>query len=641
MALQFRVIGPFEVVDDGVDLTPSTPKLRQVLALLVLRHGRVVQTSELIYELWGARPPKSAGSTLQTYVYKLRRHFEGRRSTGIPDFLHTKQDGYIAMLSADSIDVHQFERLARQGRTALVYGDPESAMQICSHALTMWRGQVLGGVTQGDLLYAHAVRLEEDRLRTLETKCEAALRIGKHRELISELRELTITHPMHEGFYRQLMLALYRSDRRADALSVYQRLRRLMIDEAGLEPSTGLRQLHQALLAAEGEAAPDPLLAEEKPQASPPKQIATAVPVLGPPAQLPPDIADFVGHESVLRDCREWLDPARQQGNAMRVVTVLGMPGVGKTTFAARLAHLVRERFPDGQLFADLRGGTDEPASAASVLRRFLRAAGISEQQVPDDPDECATLFRTWAAGRKLLVVLDDAASWAHVRPLLPGGSGCAVVVTSRRRLSGLAGARTVELGPLSAQDGTDLLSSLVDGGLVGQRGDAELISALCGQLPLAIRCAGARLASTAGWAAGKLAQRLRPEEQRLNELSVGDLDVRQRFDTSWRTLSLPQRRTFTALGHVDEATITARQLDPLLGGDPAGNDALLGQLVDLSLLRVAGHDSDGEVYYTMHALARIYAKEQAREFAVDNSLADRSVTKPWPMARSEATHSA
>jgi hypothetical protein len=414
-----------------------------------------------------------------------------------------------------------------------------------------------------------------------------------------------------------------------------------MIDEAGLEPSTGLRQLHQALLAAEGEAAPDPLLAEEKPQASPPKQIAAAVPVLGPPAQLPPDIADFVGHESVLRDCREWLDPARQQGNAMRVVTVLGMPGVGKTTFAARLAHLVRERFPDGQLFADLRGCTDEPASSASVLRRFLRAAGISEQQVPDDPDECATLFRTWAAGRKLLVVLDDAASWAHVRPLLPGGSGCAVVVTSRKRLSGLAGARTVELNPLSAQDGTDLLSSLVDGGLVGQRGDAELISALCGQLPLAIRCAGARLASTAGWAAGKLAQRLRPEEQRLNELSVGDLDVRQRFDTSWRTLSLPQRRTFTALGHVDEATITARQLDPLLGGDPAGNDSLLGQLVDLSLLRVAGHDSDGEVYYTMHALARIYAKEQAREFAVDNSLADRSVAKPWPLARSEATHSA
>lgn len=635
MALQFRVIGPFEVVDDGVDLTPTTPKLRQVLALLVLRHGRVVQTSELIYELWGARPPKSAGSTLQTYVYKLRRHFESRRSEGMQDFLQTKQDGYIATLSADNIDVHQFERLARQGRTALVYGDPESAMQICSHALTMWRGQVLGGVTQGDLLYAHAVRLEEDRLRTLETKCEAALRIGKHRELISELRELTITHPMHEGFYRQLMLALYRSDRRADALSVYQRLRRLMIDEAGLEPSTGLRQLHQALLAAEGEAAPDPLLAEEKPQSGPATPM-TKAPVLGPPAQLPPDIADFVGHDSVLHECWEWLDPARQQGNAMRVVTVLGMPGVGKTTFAAHLAHLVRERFPDGQLFADLRGCTDEPASAASVLRRFLRAAGIPEQQVPEDPDECATLFRTWASGRKLLVVLDDAASWAHVQPLLPGGSGCAVLVTSRRRLSGLAGAHKVELNPLSAQDGTHLLSSLVDGGLAGQRGDAELISALCGQLPLAIRCAGARLASTAGWAAGKLAQRLRPEEQRLNELSVGDLDVRQRFDTSWRTLSLPQRRTFTALGHVDEPTITARQLDPLLGGDPASNESLLGQLVDLSLLRVAGRDSDGEVYYTMHSLARIYAREQAREFAVD-----RPIATPWPLARTEATHSA
>jgi DNA-binding SARP family transcriptional activator len=247
MGVRFRLLGPLHVSRDNTVLTPTAPKLRAVLALLVLRHNRLVQTWELVDELWGEAPPRSAHATLQTYIYKLRKLL-GQLCDGSA-MLHTEAYGYRAAIPSQDIDVWRFLQLAEQGRVALERGDAEQAADLCAQALAFWRGPALAGVSIGGLLAAQAVRLEEERLRTLEARIEADLLLGRHRRCVGELMELTRTHLVHEGFCRQLMLALYRSDRRGEALAEYQRLRRLMVDEFALEPSARIQRVHRALLA--------------------------------------------------------------------------------------------------------------------------------------------------------------------------------------------------------------------------------------------------------------------------------------------------------------------------------------------------------------------------------------------------------
>ena len=244
--LVYRILGPLEVGSENNPLTPTAPKIRAVLALFTLRHDRLVQTWELVDELWDGAPPRSAHSTLQTYIYKLRRLL-GQLS-GDTEVLQTRTHGYLAAIPADQIDFCRFERLAADGRAALGRGDPATAADICGQALALWRGPALAAVMGGRQLHAHAVRLEEERLRTLETRIGADLLLGRHRMVIGELMELTRTQLVHEGFCRQLMIALYRSERRSEALAEYRRLRRLMIDEFALEPGPRMQQVHRALL---------------------------------------------------------------------------------------------------------------------------------------------------------------------------------------------------------------------------------------------------------------------------------------------------------------------------------------------------------------------------------------------------------
>ncbi|GAA3845466.1 hypothetical protein GCM10022226_80890 [Sphaerisporangium flaviroseum] len=598
--MEFRVLGSLQVVDDTSELTPSAAKVRAVLAMLVLRHNQIVSTRELIDELWGERPPPTALPTLHTYVYKLRKML----GTSGPATVVTKPYGYLLATSPETIDVYRFERLVADGWSALERQEPEHATEALSQALALWRGPALANLAAGELLSAQITRLEESRLRALQLRLDADLRLGRHRELISELKELIATYPLNEDFYAKLMTALYQVGRRGEALEVFQNLRQVLVGQLGLEPSPALCRLQQRLLS--GDPALEQPDLEPRPEAAPraPERAGAAK-----PAQLPGDIADFVGREQVGDQIAAVLSGPAESGTAVRVICISGMPGVGGTALAVHTAHRVRAGFPAGQFFAEL-GGEGAPADPAEVLAGFLRAAGITPGDIPADRDERSKLFRTWCSDRQVLIVLDDAGGAAQIQPLLPGSAGCAVIVTSRFGLHGFAGAHMVELDPLSAGEGLELLARIIGPArLESERIAAEQIVRLCGRLPLALRCAGSRLAASQGLTLTKFAERLEDPRSRLSDLCVADLDVRTAFRGTYERLAEPERSLFRLLGLLQTPHITTGQAGALLGCAPDHAERLLARLADCCLL-TARPGPLGEVRYAIHELVRLYARE-------------------------------
>ncbi|APU14228.1 MULTISPECIES: AfsR/SARP family transcriptional regulator [Actinoalloteichus] len=618
MAVRFNTLGPLEVLVDDQDLTPTAPKTRQVLALLVSRHNTLVHTSELVDELWGERPPSSALATLQTYIYKLRKLLFAELADETQVGLRTRYFGYVITTPVESVDQYRFEQLSREGRSALDVGEAEVAAERLRDALALWRGPALGGLEVGNLLTAHLTRLDESRLRTLQSRIEADLRLGRHRELISELKELTVARSLDEGFHGQLMTALNRSGRQHEALDVYRRFRRNVIDQLGLEPSPALQRVHNDLLAGGGEEAGVPAARLV------PARRAPEGTEIGTPAQLPHDIADFVGRSGLLEDARRWLAPDSGDaaaGASLRVLAVSGMPGIGKTSFAVRVAHRLRGRFDGGQLFCDL-GGSGTPRTPVSALRGFLRAAGFAPDQLSGELDELATLFRTWSAERRLLVVLDDAAGIDQVRHLLPGGAGCAVLVTARVGVQSLPGARVRTLEPLSCAESLELLSGMIGAERVNrERAEAERLADLCGNLPLAVRCVGARLSAALGWPVSSMARHLGESGRPLDLLRFDGIDVRRSLVTGTRGLPVGVWRTFRDLSTLS-SRFTAPDAARRLGCDPEQAEATLAQLVGRGLLRIAERTREEEVRFEFHPVNRWFAREQW-----EGSVEQRSVT--------------
>ncbi|MFI9388428.1 BTAD domain-containing putative transcriptional regulator [Kutzneria sp. NPDC052558] len=584
------MLGPIQVLDGELDITPKADKQRVVLAMLVLYRGRVVRTEELIDELWGNNPPRSALATVQTYVYKLRRLLPNSGSS--VELLDTLPRGYRATIAAEDLDVEQFERLAMAGEAALRAGKVEQAATLCAEALRLWQGPALSDLTTGATLSAHATRLAERRLRTLELRIEADLRLNRHRELISELKELTLSHPLHEEFHGKLMLALHRSNRQLEALEVYQRLRDTMIEEAGLEPSASLQELHRTILGNTAVAG-SPTHVIEPPASTPIT-----------PAQLPPDTADYIVNRDLLDRAEQWLLPRSGPGTALRVLTVNGMPGVGKTAFAVHLAHRLREHFSDGQFYADLNGTEDNPAEPADVLARFLRAVDRDPRGSALDLAECATAFRSWSSGRRVLVLLDDARSYEQVQPLLPGDAQCAVIVTSSTAPPTQPGARSLHLAPLSPGDAMALLNAIIGTRQTPQeRAAAELLLARFGHLPLAIRCLGARLLAT-GVSIGHLLEQVDRAVRPLDHLRFGDIDVRARLDASYRLLPAQQRAAFHSLVGAEVGVGTS--------ATELGTTAkLLDALVARNLAETTAKGHTVESHYQLHPVLSDYAHER------------------------------
>ncbi|MER8062504.1 MULTISPECIES: BTAD domain-containing putative transcriptional regulator [unclassified Streptomyces] len=590
-----------EVYDGEHLVTPTSPKLRHVLAALLLHANRPVRPESLIEELWLHEPPATAATTLQTYIYRLRKKLGLYEGIGEREILATVNSSYLMRAKAEQLDMTLFEQLSRHGQDALQNGKPEQASSLLGEALSLWRGNMLEGVPAGPLLEAHLVRFEEARLRAHEMRIEAGLQLGRHHELIAELRSLIASHPLHEGFPAQLMLALYRSGRRLEALEVYRSLRRRLVTELGLDPSGELVGLHRAILRAD-------------PSLNLPSEERKVVRLNSGPAQLPDQNFGLAVHKGLAAQLEAVLRTAAERPRygdvTAPVVSLNGMPGVGKSTLALHTAHELRPLFPDGQLYVDLRDQHGRRLPTARAVDGFLRAIGV--QPDPSDRlEDRAEHFRAWCADRKVLVVLDNAVCAEQVLPLLPSGPECATILTSRSHLAGLGEEIALELSLPSVEEGVQLLESLLPAGQAFQdRQNAEKVVRLCGRLPTAICAVAAQLGSRPQWRLRDLAEWLADSASLLSTLMAPDASLRNTFELICRTFGQSGERIFERLGMLP-ATFTREEL--LGGGDDV--DGVLRHLVEARLVERVIRIENGSYRpaYYCHELVRLYAQERRR----------------------------
>lgn len=589
--MQFEVLGPLRVRSGGhaAPLTATMP--RTLLGMLLVRANSPVAVDVLVDALWAGRPDPRAAKKLQLHVHRLRRALDD------PGRIRFEHGGYMVRVAAGELDAQRFEELLAEGAERAAE-DAGRAVAALREALALWRGEPFGDVADVELLRAESDRLTELRLAGLEELYTAELAGGHATAIVPELAELAARHPLRERLQCLLMTALYRAGRQVEALEVHRRTRAALVDELGLEPGPELQRVQQAILTGELELD------------------VPAAPAIPPPAQLPTDVADFTGRDAQLAAIREHLTG---EAAAMPISAIAGTAGVGKTTLAVHAAHQLSEHFPDGQLYVNLRGAEAQPLDPAGVLARFLRALGTDGSAMPHDLEERAALYRSRLAGRRMLVLLDNAAGEAQLRPLLPGAPGCAVLVTSRARLGGLQGARRLDLGILDEDQAVELLARVAGPSRVtDEPSAAEQIVRLCGSLPLAVRISGARLAARPHWRLARLATDLADEHRRLDELRLGDLEVRASLALSYQSLGEQARCAFRRLGLLDAPDFAAWVVAALVSADGQVGaqqaEDLVDALVDSQLLDVAGRDAAGQLRYRFHDLLRTYARELAAQ---------------------------
>jgi DNA-binding SARP family transcriptional activator len=614
--MEFRILGPLEVLDGGRLIPLATPKSRTLLAVLLLNANQVVSTDRLVDCLWPDGPPTTATNLLHGYVAKARRLLQPDAASEAASILLTRPPGYLLRVADGELDLHRFEHLLAEAEEAMHRREFQAAAARLGAALALWRGPALADVPAVGLCQAEGARLDELRLTALERRVDADLALGRHNPLVAELTALSAAHPLRERVRGQLMLALYRSGRQGEALQAYRALRDMLVEELGIEPTPELQRLHHAILAA------DPALetlppghpvtvgpaAQATARTGPDEQLAHP---LGPASQLPASIADFTGRAVLLDRLASRLASAPHAATAT-LITIAGPAGIGKTALAVHAAHQARSRFPDGQLFAHLHGAEGRPLDPADVLVDFLRALGVDGGAIPAGLDARACLYRSRLADRRVLILLDDAANEAQVRPLLPGGATTAVVVTSRAALAALAATEALRLAELPSHDAIELLGRIAGPDRVGAEPDAaQDIVRLCGCLPLAVRIAGAKLTARPTLPLSSLAARLSNERHRLDELVSGDLAVRASLALSYQALEAPVRRAFRLLGLLDVTEFPDWIVAALLDAPLPTGEVLVERLVDAQLAQFVRVDQTGRCRYRLHDLVRVYARDR------------------------------
>jgi DNA-binding SARP family transcriptional activator len=576
--VRFQVLGPLRAVRDGVPVELGTARQRAVLATLLLRANQPVPAEAIVDAVWAEQPPANGPNVVSKYFGRLRR--------SLGDVLARTNVGYVVRAGRESLDLEAFEHHLKAARS----GDAHAEL---TAALRLWQGVPLSGLT-GQLFDAARGRLRELWASAVEDRVELDLAEGRHRELIAELTGLLADDPLRERLAGLLMTSLHRAGRTADALAVFRDLRTRLADELGVDPGPEVCAAHERILRNDA----------EKP--APPK-----------PSQLRHDLPDFTGRRPELAELTALVAAA---GGTLVIGAVDGSAGIGKTALAVHMAHQVLDRYPDGQLYVDLRGFSpgQRPLDPSDVLRRFVQALGMDAAGIPPGLDEQAALYRSLMSDRRMLILLDNAASARQVRPLLPGTSDCLVLVTSRRDLTGLSvrdGARRVQLGLFSTDEALELLSRIIGAQRVAAHPEAAReLAALCGHLPLALRIAAQRAVANPSLKLPDLVADLAAHHNRLDVFD-GDEDtaVRAVFSWSYQALDAESADAFRAVGLHATPEFGIPAAAALIGTDRDNARRLLNALAAVHLVQ---HNERGR--YQLHDLLHLYAAEQPQPDRAD-----------------------
>ena len=636
-ASRFGVLGPLRAWrgESAVDLGPV--QQRVVLAVLLLQAGHPISRQRLIGAVWGDVPPARSVNLIQRHVSRLRRVLGTGEALDAPCRLVWTDAGYLLTVPGGAVDLTVFHQELARARAARAAGDLREAAAALHAALGLWRGPVCEGLSS-PFLDAQRDRLAETRISVIEERADLDLALGQHADLIAELRDLVADHPLRERLHGLLMLALYRAGRQADALAAYLDARRLLREDLGVEPAEPLQHLHQQILAA------DPALAAVAGPAGPAAGPAAAaddaaarngaaprggvaglddagardgrgtLPGLPLPAQLPHRIPDFTGRDAELGRL-DALVTRDDPGAAIVITVITGTAGVGKTALAVHWAHRIGDRYPDGQLYVNLRGfdPTGTAVAPAEAIRGFLDAFGVTPPQIPLSLQAQAALYRSLLAGRRVLILLDNAAEEDQIRPLLPGSPGCLVIVTSRNELRGLIvteGAHPVDLDLMSTAEARQLLSRRAgESRVLAELPAADDIIALCARLPLALMLVAARAAAHPGFRLAALAAELRDAGGSLDAFSGQDqaTNVRAVFAWSYLRLSTPARRLFRLLGLHYGPDIGTPAVASLAG---MAREQIRPALAELARAHLVTERVPGR--FAFHDLLRAYATELA-----------------------------
>ncbi|MFD9479132.1 BTAD domain-containing putative transcriptional regulator [Streptomyces nojiriensis] len=651
--LRFNVLGSLEGWFGEVRLRLGGAIQERVLCVLLLEAGRVVPVARLVEATWEKDPPVTAAHQVRKAVADLRR----RIPTGT-EVIATDGPGYRVVVADDQVDLLRFDALTKAAGQALREGGRSEAAEALRSALALWRGSVLSG-TGGPVIEAAAIALEERRLAAAEQFFDLSLALGESGELISGLRALITQHPLRETLRGQLMLALYRSGRQAEALKEYGEVRELLVDELGIDPGPRLAKLYEAILrdspelaaperpapvitapprtvpgpaapvdpvpepavpvpaVAEGAAPETPARTEPDREGEPGTRVAPA----DAPCTLPYDLPDFTGRAKELAELFDYVqDEGRGGERYARIVAIDGMGGMGKTTLAVRAAHRLAGRYPDGQLHIDLHGFTPgrQPVTPTAALDGLLRTLGTPGDRIPEDLEGRTALWRSKLDGRRMLLLFDNAVDAAQIRPLLPASPGSLALITSRGRLLDLDGVEWVSIGMMEPEDSTSLMAETLGTTRVAAEPAASAeLAELCGHLPLALRIATARLRNRPRWTVRYLVERLRDEKRRMDELSSGERSVAATLRLSYLAMDEEYRTAFRILSLYPCAGTDVHSAAALLGTAVRDAEDALEFLLDVHLVQQPDIG-----LYTFHDLVRSFAQSLRGPATADDDAA-------------------
>lgn len=590
--MEFRILGSVEVWDDGEACELGSAKERHVLAVLLLTPGQPVSIETMINRVWDDAPPSKARESVHSYIARLRRRLNGRAGDRAAR-LGSRSGAYVLEIDPQTIDLHRFRRLSAQARAISDSGDQEEALRLLRAAEKLWRGDPLSGLS-GEWVTKLRTSLESEHRAAIGMRLAMERDMGHHAELVGELYGLVHQYPYDESFAEHLMVALCRCGRQGEALEIYHRASHRLVEDLGTEPGPSLRSTYERILRGDADLT-----------APPPRIRVLAEPLAD---NLPRDIPDFTGREAELSHLYDELE--RSPSTAV-IKPIDGMAGVGKTALAVHMAHQLADRYPDGQWYLHLRAHDPHqpPIDPAQGLEFLLRLLGEDPERIPEAPEPRAALWRARLANRRMLIVLDDAAGADQVRPFLPSRPGCLVLITSRRRLTGLEGARPLSLPALKPPEAALLFRRIVGQDRRLDAGDVNQLVRLCGHLPLAVTIMANRLRHRPARGVVDLVTKLSRSKDRLAEMHAGDRDLLTAFDLSYRELSPERQKAFRRLGLHIGADLSVGAAAALIGCEAGRAEDALEELIDRHLVE---EPDSGRVRF--HDLLRAYARERALE---------------------------